>query len=511
MAVFLYLQLSGGYIGISIILFYVLSFIFLYYIIFIFPSGKRRFSVLLSGHVLLIVLTVLFSIGYFYTVSQGLPYIDRQHGISREMANSIAFTPPSFLTLLLPGISDSDFIPFGTDLTMRGLYIGLLPLLLVIVSLLRRGRFRLIVFIGSIFFLLAAAGGYTPVRGWLYSYIPLMGLFRMAAIFRFFTCVGFIVLAAYGFDDIFEKKSAPAIKVSKAIFAISGILLLLFLIVVFLIQRHMLHRPPVSSLFTFTEYLKHTTILTVAFLQGLFDLMILGLALFSFLYLWGNSNVIKYVFTCLILLDLSLAVQGNIFSTIVSTKSVANIQANINKLPRGFPIPDNAALLSHNEWNDSTLAPPIWHNAGFLRKQVTYDGNNSYNLTAYDKLADRKDFYKVLSERKFISTTPEASAYIVSFGPNQISLAVSSPIDMTVSIGQVFYRGWKIKIDNRPTLYTVAEDSTHLMKCEITRGNHLVGMYFEPAGAKLIFIYTLVVFVTGLVAVLILFGRQLIL
>jgi hypothetical protein len=510
-ALFLYLQLSGGYVGISIILFYVMSFICLYYLIYIFPLllHKRKF---IRSHMLLGVVTVLLSVGFIYAVSKGLPYIDRRDGISREMANSIAFTPPCLLTLFYPGIADSDFVHFGTDLTMRNLYMGALTLILIMISLFRPRRVKWIVLGGSILSLLMAMGDHTPLRGWLYSYVPLMNLFRMAAIFRFFSCIGFVALAAFGFDEIFEKSYQVSLAALKNFIGIAALLLLTILSFILVEKNPSLHYPDLSSLIVFSDYLKHTDKWSTVFLQSCIDITALGIALFALIYFKENLRLQKYFFAGLVLLDMGIAVQGNVFSTVANPKTVADVQCNIEKLPKGFPIISNDKLGAYSEWNDTSLAPPIWHSAGFLQKHITFDGNNSYNLIAYNQLADRKDFYQLLSQRKIISTQPESMGIVIKrFYPGRILFDINSDKDATVYIGQLYFPGWTSSIDGGVKQAIGIEANTNFMSCHIPAGHHMVNLVFAPTAIDAVFSYTVVIFVFMSMCTLLFFLKPVIL
>ncbi len=507
MSIFLFLQISGGYIGLSIILFYVLVLVVLYYLFFFFSREPEKMKALIVNHFLVGAVTLLFSAGFVFAVLKGLPFIDRQNGVSREMTNSMAFTPMSFLTFLYPGISDNDRIQFGTDLTMRNIYMGLFTLLLVFVSFISPRRIKLFILGGSIFCLLAAMGDHTPIRSWLYSYVPLMNVFRMAAIFRFFSCLGFITLAAYAFDEIFEKRSEISIKAIKNISAITFFLLLISCAVL-LTKYYVLQLPTLVSVQRFTEFLKHTNIRTVIVLFNAIQMLLLG-ASFLILRSQKSNSFKKYAIAALIVADMGMAVQSNIFSTIVCDRSLTEVQAQLDKLPIGFPIVSNVPLLTYNQWNNSTLAPPIWHNAGFLRKQVTFDGYNGYNLNVYNLLADRNDFYKIIAERNFISTPDSLDISITKFDPDHIFFKSKSDRNGTASIGQFFYPGWHLRVDGVPS--KLMEDSLHLMKCDITRGDHMVEMSFEPEGARFVFIYTIAAFVIGLIWTAVLFLKPLIL
>jgi hypothetical protein len=509
-AVFLFLQISGGYIGISIILFYVLILLFIYYLLFLFPRGKIDLSRLVSTHILLFSLTVFLSAGFVYAVSLGVPYIDRQSGLSKEMANSIAFTPSSFITLVCPGMANNEFIHFNTDVTMRNIYIGLPVLLLVIVSLFSSRRIKWLIIAGCLFFILAALGSYTPVRGWLYSYIPLMNVFRMASIFRFFSCIGFILLAAYAFDEIFDDSNVKIITALKKILIVCVSVMLIFLVIISFYRHQPLHYPDSFSLMAITDFMRFSGIGNALFFYTGFQLVILSATLLS-LYFVRNTSLQKYLFTGVLVLDLCIAVQLNVFSTVASIKHVSDIQSVIDKLPKGFPIVKNSPLISYNEWNDSTLAPPVWHNGGFLRKQVTFDGYNGYNLTAYNKLTDRTDFYKILASQDFINTSPDTTAIsIVMFGPNRLTFTCQSNRNVTAHIGQFYFPGWKARMNGSEST-KLSADSLELIECSIPRGNHTVEMSFKPTAVGFAFAYTVIVFIISILCTMVLFRRPFIL
>jgi hypothetical protein len=506
-ALFLFLQISGGYIGITIILIYVLAFALVYYLAYkIIPAGRNLKPVFLN-QLLAGLYTCLLSGGFLYAVSLGLPFIDRAGGISHDIATSVPFTPLSFLTFLFPWIGGNESLKFGTDITMRNLYLGSLTLPLIVASVSSFRLSRVIIFAGCLFFLVASLGAYAPVRGWLYDYVPLMKLFRMAAIFRFFAAIGFIVLAAGAFDEIFEQHNmALSNTARKATVLLLSVIVLFSIISLFRSKGPCL--PGSISLQAFTTYLSHTNIYHVFFLETVICITLLIPALFILAYNKANATWPKYLFAALILLDMGIAVQGNVFSTIAAPRRLSEIQNQINKLPAGFPIIPNVPLSSFNQWNSTDIAPPIWNNAGFLRKQITFDGYNGYNLNAYNLLGDSMNFFAIL-KRNFISTPDSAAISIIKFSPNQLSFQIHSPMGMPVCIGQVFFKGWCVKIDGESKPNILTEDSTHLMLCDMTPGGHLVEMSFEPAGVRFAFTYTVVVFLIAMVCVAALFSGML--
>ena len=79
---------------------------------------------------------------------------------------------------------------------------------------------------------------------------------------------------------------------------------------------------------------------------------------------------------------------------------------------------------------------------------------------------------------------------------------------MTIGIGQFFFAGWQVSVDGGKVLGKLAEDSLHLIQCNVPSGDHLVELSFEPAGVRLSFIYTVIAFVASAVGILILFARR---
>lgn len=494
-AFFISMQVCGGYAGLTIILGYILAGGFLYWLVNV--GIKDRKELLKAGvnNIIVLVATLALCAGFLYAVSYGLPYIDRTAGVTKQMANGIAFTPRSFITFILPLTAGNADLYFGTDSTMNNLYVGLLSLLLIVSALIMYpSRFKWVLVFVSAFFLLAAMGGSTPMRGWLYDYVPLMRLFRHAAIFRFVTAMSLIVLAAVAFDDLFGSDNKGP-KYARLVLGMIFISFMATAVVIGYAKLHQLLLIHEVSLFELSQYWAQTNKWNVILLNILLQLVILGIA--TVLLFLRDSKVTRAGITFLLLAEMMISVQGNIFSTVASPVSVSHLQAALDKLPKGFPIPSNVSLSSCNEWNDSTLAPPMWHNAGFAKKQISYEGYNGFNLSAYNELADRKDFYQLVSSHSLVSAFPDsADTNIKSFNPNRICFDTKSDHAEILHIGQIFFRGWHLYIDGAEQGDSLGTDNTKLIRAQIPAGKHTVALEFEPTGVKLAFFYTVLIFLT---------------
>ncbi len=484
-ALYVYMEVTGGYVGITIILIYVMAAVFLYHI------GKQpmRSAVvikLLTRHLWLGLFVAIVSAGFLYAVAQGQPYIDRGEGITRATAGGIPFTPVCLLTMVYPALTGDGNLSWGTDTTMQSLYIGLLPLLLVVlVILLQPGRRTVMIALASLLTLLAAMGGHTPLRGWLYDYVPLMKLFRHAGIFRLFTCIGFIVLSAIGFDAIEDQRFRRRLR--NAVLVLFIMTAVIWIAGLTIAGTTVMHAIASVSL----------SVVCIA----LAALVVLALPE-SFL----SWPVRKVLIALLLIIDLGLSVQRTMFITIACDRPLSSIQKVIDQYPRGFPLPSNDPITSYGQWNDSTIAPPLWQNAGFLRKQISFEGYNGFNLKTYNLMREQADFFQRYGHKPLVSGDRKTTIQISAFDPGRFGIEVDCSQDMQLTLAQIYFPGWRASIDKMEV--PVAENADHFVSCSVPIGHHQVDFYFSPKGAKAAFIYTLLI-VTMLTAGIGLYRRRL--
>ena len=465
-ALFIFLQLCGGYAGITITMVYVLIVILIYYLGTNVGFNKKAVAQFTIKHLLLALVTALMSAGYLYAVSLGKPYIDRGTDLTLAYAASVPFSPVSLITMLYPSVGGEAQIRFHTDLTMEDFYIGIIPLVLMAVTIfLQRKRSTYVILLGSLFFLLASMGEYTPIRGWMYDYMPLMKLFRHAGILRFFTCIGFIVLAARGFDLLINEEKTEYRPAFKCILGIA--LLLASLGAMYMVHRLSFH----------LHYLLPVILILVLWLVFFIGSL--------------SAATRRHLIGILIIADMILSVQVFMGKTIISEQKLGLIQSHIDEYPSGFPIPDNVSIISYSQWNDSSIAPPIWQNGGFIKKQISYEGYNGFNLKNYNDLINLPDFYERFGGKKFIESSAGGNINIKAFGPEHWGFDVDAPTEHKVILGQIYFPGWEASVDSKEV--SVTERADHFISCDVPAGSHHVDMTFAPKGAKFAFVYTVVV------------------
>ena len=140
-----------------------------------------------------------------------LPYTNRpEFDFSAATANSLDIS--AFLTLVSPNAIGNVRGPYvgGNDMTESFLYVGALPLALIIIGLLTGkrslpgGEFRFwiaLIVLSTIY----ALGGHTPVYQWLHAYVPGVNLFRRPTDGVFMLIFGLAVIAGSCFDAWVKK------------------------------------------------------------------------------------------------------------------------------------------------------------------------------------------------------------------------------------------------------------------------------------------------------------------
>jgi hypothetical protein len=101
-------------------------------------------------------------------------------------------------------------------------------------------------------------------------------------------------------------------------------------------------------------------------------------------------------FAFLVAVDMVVAVQGNIHSTVVYTEPLAISQEKFERLPQGPSNYSGALVADIHSLNDSLQIYGIVQNQNILHKQPAWDGYNSFILKKFDDLQKRSDFQDLM-------------------------------------------------------------------------------------------------------------------
>lgn len=506
------LLLTGGYPAFSIILAYVLLFIFILTCVdFIL---KKEFSLLkrwVTGNVFVFIATIILCAGILTSIFVSLDYITRSAKLTLTVANFGAFTPQSLLSCLLPLVSAKDAQFFYTDISMSNLYFGILGVSALILGAFRKKEKKeWIILIAGLFFLLASFGVYTPVRELLYQYVPLMNLFRFPSIFRLFALICLLISASYSLKYLIGKKNN-----SEGIFKIVLLTFLFFYVFMIILA---LSKDSLINLkyFEFSNY--NSLINNLNFWESIsLQSLISAILIIILLLFWKKYETKKYRLLFYIsLADILISAQLNTPVTVIYHTPSSVLKKKMAILPEKFPVPQNKPAIYYS---DSTgQIPPLWRNLSLLRKQPGFDGYNSFKMKGYAQLADEpENFYPILknnivffsdsysffsdtihesnlfqskSNHLFFSKALEnkipfkefksdssAKAYIKIFKPNKIEIECITTQPQLLTLMQHDYPGWEVSIDGKPTEHFTTDYM--FLTIPLPAGKHLVDFCFK--------------------------------
>lgn len=528
-ALFISLLLTGGYPAFTITLLYLLVMLFLFFggRILLQEKNKKRLFKFLSGNFLMLPLTFLIAGGMLLSIYEVTPYLSRTNSFSIERSLFGPFSPQSSISFILPfaAINSMDF--YDTDLSMSNGYFGIIAFVFFIAGLfLKKTPVIKLLFVFSIFALLAAFGKYLPVRKLLYDYAPLMNLFRFPSTFRLFVIIGFLLVAAFAFNSFFDNQYEV---VRKRIRLIIFILLPTLLITIFVCRIYgylSIGDFMRNELFIFsrnshfTQHIAFNAMVQIGFLAALL-VMLMKIRetkkLFLLIVLIVSSDVI---------ISTQLNAPYTVFSQELSAKTTND---HLKKFPKGFPpLPDKAIA----ETNPHEIYfVPYWKNVNIFQKQISADGFNSFTLTGheyfrdetpqlYDNIIKNKIIFlsdeihnenetdKLKQDSSFTSKTlifdtDEFTAIknnplktdstdkvtLKKFSPNKFIADTQTKNTQILSLLQSNYKGWKAYINGIEVPIFTSNKS--LISIVLPQGNHTVTFEYNNPKIKLAFIISI--------------------
>ncbi len=504
------LCLTGGYVAFAVLSGYALLAIYIYF------QYKHRkdtgyFLQTTLYSFLALIVTVALSSAYLFSLLEALPSLKRAEGLSVAVVNVNSFSPQSLLTLLLPFAGDAHHAFFETDVTMRNIYMGFLLFPLLLIGVLWGNRKRnLALFAIGLFCLSIALGKYLPVREWLYYTVPFMKLFRHPAIFRVFTISSFLLIAADGLGILFQSDSLKQKKI--LILTLLGELLVIIAVAAVAL-RH------TGMSFSFPDFVSvqsvsdfnhqgslSSHILVQAIIQGI--MIALSLAVFSIV----KRKKLALFVAAFWLLDMLIATQMNVPGTVISTVPASEFNKKCNQLPKGFPVPGNAAIETYNQYGGKALEPLVY-NASMLRKEPCSDGFNPFylkqfanfsnsplaNKTLKHSMAFVSDDLKPLSqlEEDLKSGTVDSNSLytdqaipatvagnviskvsVQTFEPGNVVVETETDKPAFLTLLQSNYPGWSAAIDGLAA--PIMTTNYTFMTIALPRGKHQVSFVFSP-------------------------------
>ncbi len=539
---FMFLMLTGGYPAFTMILLYLLIFLFILFSLTIYKNqGRYSLYHFIRINVFALIFSTVNSVVMLFSIWKVIPELTRTGGVPLQDALFGPLSPQSLISFILPfGVVNHDMSFFGTDLSMTNVYFGLLLLIFFIASLFMKKPplIKLFLFWG-LFILSAAIGNALPVREFLYNYIPFFNIFRFPSLLRVFIIISFIILAGFALNQYVSKEGVFFRKIKIATLITSS---LLVLIVAFFSYGKYINLGGYISdgdLFTFS---KKSSIAQQIFFQGIVQLIFLGLFFILITKIKNRQMKLSFLFV-LVIADLIFATQLNAPYTVFSKDySQKAIYEDVKKLPVGFPLPSMKPVISNNDRSTPHFITS-WRNLSIFYKQIAYDGYNPAQLRNFTFLEDSlkplfkasilnppfyfgSSFYsnEILEDRSrvneadssmvfladaelqaVIATRPQSgdSIWFSNFLPNKIQVQTKTHGQRFLVFLQSKYYGWEAEIDGVGT--PVFTTNISFMGIQVPEGEHQVTFSYKPLFVITGFYISLISVIASLL-ILLLFG-----
>ncbi len=523
-AVFFYLLFTMGYQAFA---FMILPVFFCLLVLKLIQNFKKKERRLLQKHILfgclIIISIVLLLSPVLISQLQSRPFVSRLNGLSLEDVMFKPFPPFSLVSCINPILTIGNDALFKTDVSMRNLFMGLIPLMLIIISLLKKNKtayeYVLLFFAGL--FLFASFGDYTPVREILYYVFPGFNLFRFPSLIRIAAMLCLIIYFAgswkYSLKQLFYNQK---IKLEL----LGGFLLTTLCLTIFSFSK-----TPAFSFFgfkseSFNYRITQSSPYEIAFYFGLFQVAILAGTL---LLLNTKINFKLFCKRLYLITFIEMACTILIYGqyTAFSNVKPGVYQENFNKLQPYFPAPSKDAIAANKvKFN---YVNGFWKNTGCFKKQAMPDDEyTSFSFINYNTLSDYRpnlkdslisypfiyfskqnaEEYLIKSdidttvkrlESSFHFRNAEAEYKYSEYNPTHIVVHCDAEKDLVLNLQQSYYNGWSAEIDSKPA--ALLWNASLLMSVELTKGKHTVEfIYADP-----VFEYSLMISYGALFIILI--------
>ncbi len=526
LVLFFFMLITGGYIAFFIIISYTILGIFIYKIITVLiKKDYSFFKKIIKLHLFFLISFTLLSAVVLISLIEAKEILHRGDGLTlaRSLNNSIS--PEALITFLFPFSTMSKNIDFWkADVTVINSYFSFFAIFLILVGFSFKMKKKEIVFLAlGILAYLIAMGEAFPLRKMLYHTLPLMDLFRFPSLFRYFGILSFSIYAGLILNKIIKNKDL-FYKTKYSFVAFYVLYLSFVLIFVRKISNVGLR------INNWTDYIKTISFSETIVIQGIIGVLLLSILLSMFLF---YKKKMLFTIILVVIMDMFLATQLNAPKTIFSKASPIELQSKLNKLPSGFPIPDNTKkIIDINE--KGKYIYPLWRNLNFFYKETAYTATGPYALNSLD-IFEKSGLYETLLHNPLLyfaeniimnkglldtvfikknkkgiainpnlegSDTTESSIIITKFSPNYIELETETKNNRLLIFMQNNSSGWHAYVDDKETEIMSANYS--LMSIKIPAGEHLVRFEYKPKKIIYSFYISAISFI-GLVIFLLLF------
>lgn len=474
LALFVFMLISGGYPAFTIVLIYILLII----------SGLLLFRTwkinrVLAGNQLIflgiaLVISILLSSVVLISTLSVLAYMPRGEPLSLIAASIPPFLPKHLLSLILP----YPFVELNYDQTVlfdgSNIYFGLLGFALFILAIFqieKKKKDFILLFIGSVFFLIVSFGLITPLYSLAFKYIPGFNYFRFPTLFRYFSIFGFLIIVGKEFDRIIYSNQWKNLKNSL-------LLLLIFLFSIFFIsilKNQIFNRLGQTSLYDFVIGFNFWD---KVFLQSIFQIFIVLLLILSILYIKNHKKRLQ---AFLIISFIELVIAFNIYMPYTISSLKVNVVESNNLLHKNindFSLENNQNILENSINPDSLY---LFSHFLFIYQKRIGDKGNTFKLKNFKKLKTNKSkIYDSLINNSvfYFEGNSLGNIQLLNFNYNSITIETNNLQKDSLVFLQNYYPGWHVKINDKISPLLKLEDN--FMIIALNSGKNVITFSYEP-------------------------------
>ena len=475
-------------------------------------SFKTRIKHIGKTNAIFILLLLIVSCGVITGYLDIIPHFVRGEKISLDDSLSHPANIQSWISSLFPFATVKNDSFYNTDISMRNSYFSVTLLLFLLLAIPnKKNSWQKFLFTVGIIFTLLSAG--SVFKTFAYHFIPFMGYVRLNGEFRIFPILCFIAIAAIELNRFIQQQKKFEGHIKWIYYAIEIIVIATISFGMYKAfagkESILYHLQKLNKVNGFALKLK-TLIDSLSFydtlwIQGIIQLIILWAIKWCLKF--SNWNLLQKI----VIADMIIACLLNIPFTGVGKASVAQVQAVLNKSPKGIPVPPLQSLLQNDSL--SIEEENLLGNWSMYNKQIGTRRKMAYpislkNMNAYfEKSAEDPD--AVFTGKPFVFTADTAIRNITvkAFSPNTILLNLRVDTTSTLVLKQNFYPHWYYTTTGTEKK-AVDSFGINFMSAPIQRPGGGIILSFEPSRVKYAMLFSLLAFILYCILLLLLKTKQ---
>lgn len=431
-------------------------------------------------------LLLFLSIGMIAGYADILPHITRGQKLDGAAAIINPVTLQSTMSLLLPMSTVKAGAFFNTDISMRNIYFGLVPLIFLIMTIFgeksREQKFFL--YAGLFFFILSLGGIFKYLT---YYVLPGMAYVRLSGEFAIFSMLCFILSMSFTLNKHIVSNQGFHRGFYKPFYVIQLMLLLAIIVGIigtvitqkglFFEMQNILSQGGINN--KLKSLIDNLSFFDILWIQSCIQFIFLG---------YIRKSLERKYFHRLVKIcaaDLILATLLNIPFTGVGQASVRDVQMQLNKVPEGLPAPFIQPIRTLNS-DDTKEYFSLLGDQSFYNKQIGTVNYAFYPVEMKNSSLVFKNKQSLFADKPFLFTTGNDSSTSINikyFKNNFIELEVNSSGNEKIIYQQNYYPKWKLIFNGerkKPEKYAGV-----FMAADLNEGKNYVKFSFYPG-----FVYT---------------------